>query len=175
MAWPPPALPINITDATEQETIHSDLHNKTGQAVNDLVAHVQAQDSANASALLTKLGPTSHPGTYVGGPGPGAPLLVRAGHFGGTTSGYGDVICNFATPFPNGVIAVTLTPYGDLAGNVNVCAWWPFIQSVTLSYVYLFAMAPEGWPGAGGHPPTKVTTWTLASQPVSFDYIAIGV
>lgn len=46
MAWPPPALPINITDATPQQTTHPDLHNKTGQAVNDTVAKVGAMDAA---------------------------------------------------------------------------------------------------------------------------------
>lgn len=49
MPFPPPVLPINITDATEQQTLHSDLHNKTSAAVNDTVTKVTsvAADVAN--------------------------------------------------------------------------------------------------------------------------------
>lgn len=42
MAWPPPALPITISNSTEQQTNHPDLHNQTSQAVNDVVERVKA-------------------------------------------------------------------------------------------------------------------------------------
>jgi hypothetical protein len=41
MAWPPPVLPINRTDATPQQTTHAADHNTLSTAVNDLVTVVK--------------------------------------------------------------------------------------------------------------------------------------
>ncbi len=51
MAWPPPVLPINITDATAQQATHPDLHNKTSQAVNDIVERLQARSLLGMEVL----------------------------------------------------------------------------------------------------------------------------
>lgn len=40
MAWPPPVLPINRTDATPQQTTHAADHNAANQAINDIVTKV---------------------------------------------------------------------------------------------------------------------------------------
>lgn len=40
MAWPPPVLPINRTDATVQQATHPADHNAVNLAVNDTVARV---------------------------------------------------------------------------------------------------------------------------------------
>ncbi len=40
MAWPPPTLPINFTDATPQQTAHPVAHNQANQAINDIVAQL---------------------------------------------------------------------------------------------------------------------------------------
>jgi hypothetical protein len=45
MAWPPPALPINRTNATTQQDTHPGDHNQVNQAMNDTVAHVQGIDN----------------------------------------------------------------------------------------------------------------------------------
>lgn len=37
MAWPPPVLPINRTDATPQQTTHANDHNAISLAINDTV------------------------------------------------------------------------------------------------------------------------------------------
>ena len=60
MAWPPPALRIDITDATAQQTVHADLHNKTSQAVNDTVAAVLALQAAGDKGHAYSA--TPHPG-----------------------------------------------------------------------------------------------------------------
>jgi len=55
MAWPPPTLPINFTDATPQQTAHPDAHNKTNQAINDIVAHVNKAVQFAGSIVATTL------------------------------------------------------------------------------------------------------------------------
>jgi hypothetical protein len=40
MAWPPPTLPINRTNALDQQDTHPADHNAANQAINDIVAHV---------------------------------------------------------------------------------------------------------------------------------------
>lgn len=42
MAWPPPVLPINRSDALDQQTNHPADHNAVNQAVNDIVARLTA-------------------------------------------------------------------------------------------------------------------------------------
>ena len=42
MAWPPPVLPVNRTNATVQTDNHIYDHNTANQAINDLVTQVQA-------------------------------------------------------------------------------------------------------------------------------------
>lgn len=42
MAWPPPVLPINRTDALAQQANHPGDHNTTNQAVNDIVTVVRS-------------------------------------------------------------------------------------------------------------------------------------
>jgi hypothetical protein len=46
MAFPPPVLPINRTDATPQQTTHANDHNAANQAINDITAKVTAIDAA---------------------------------------------------------------------------------------------------------------------------------
>jgi hypothetical protein len=127
------------------------------------------------AALNEKVGPSSTTGPYIGTWGAGSPLVVRAGHVSGTTSAFGDFVVNFQTPFPSGVISVQVTPGGDLSGNALVFGWWPFIQAASLSGLTVYALVPQGWPGANGHPPNKATTWTLQQQPIAFDYLVLGV
>jgi hypothetical protein len=173
MAWPPPVLGTARTNGTLLKDLHPGDHNTTNQAINDIVAHVQAQDTANAAALNAKLGPLSTTGPYVGGWGDGV-LKVRSGHASGTTSAFGDIVVNFQTAFPAGVVAVTVTPGGDMSGNALVFGWWPFVQAVSLAGLTVYALVPQGWPGANGHPPNKGTTWTLQQQPIAFDYYVLG-
>ena len=45
MAWPPPVLPINRTNATPQLDNHVADHNAANLAINDIVAHLTALDS----------------------------------------------------------------------------------------------------------------------------------
>ena len=45
MAYPPPTLPTNRTNASPQQDIHPNDHNAIGGAINDISAHVQAIDS----------------------------------------------------------------------------------------------------------------------------------
>lgn len=52
MAWPPPVLPTNRTDALNQQANHPADHNATNQAVNDIVATVSA-DRRTAAATAT--------------------------------------------------------------------------------------------------------------------------
>jgi hypothetical protein len=40
MAWPPPTLAINRTDATPQQTTHAADHNAANLAINDIVARI---------------------------------------------------------------------------------------------------------------------------------------
>ena len=42
MAWPPPTLATNRSDATPQQTTHPADHNQANQAINDIVAKVTA-------------------------------------------------------------------------------------------------------------------------------------
>jgi hypothetical protein len=48
MAWPPAALPTNRTNATPQQDTHPADHNAIGQAINDTVARIQANETAAA-------------------------------------------------------------------------------------------------------------------------------
>ena len=48
MAWPPPVLPVNRTDATPQTANHIADHNQANQAINDIVPQVQTLISKNA-------------------------------------------------------------------------------------------------------------------------------
>jgi len=56
MAWPPPTLPINRTDATPQQTTHAGDHNALSQAVNDattvLGTNPQGGDASVTARLL---------------------------------------------------------------------------------------------------------------------------
>ena len=45
MAWPPPTLPTNRTDATPQAGVHAPDHNAANLAINDLVARVLTLDN----------------------------------------------------------------------------------------------------------------------------------
>jgi hypothetical protein len=60
MAWPPPVLPTNRTNATPQQDTHPADHNAIAQAINDTVATVQA---------LQGLGYKGHAYTAVTHPG----------------------------------------------------------------------------------------------------------
>ncbi len=46
MAFPPGTLPVNRTDALDQETNHPNDHNQANQAINDIAAHVVATDAS---------------------------------------------------------------------------------------------------------------------------------
>jgi hypothetical protein len=100
------------------------------------------------------------------------PTLIRHGHASASTSGFGDTIFNFSSPFPAGLtISVTITPH-QAASDVF---WFPVITNISDSAVQFFACAPTGYPFAGGHPPGQAGVWTIASAGIVFDYIAIGV
>ena len=47
MAWPPPVLPVNRSNATPQQDNHPGDHNAVNLAVNDLVAHMLAEVDNN--------------------------------------------------------------------------------------------------------------------------------
>jgi hypothetical protein len=68
MAWPPPAQPINRTNATPQLNTHAADHNALGLAVNDIVAHIQANDASITSAF-TQLRTQSFDFKSTAGPG----------------------------------------------------------------------------------------------------------
>jgi len=107
---------------------------------------------------------------YVGA-APASPYqtLIRAGHITVTTSGFGDAIVNFTTPFPNGVISVVASPWGTGVW------WWPMIVATFLTGFQFFATSVNGHPFASGHPPSQPNVYTQASGPVQIDYFAIGV
>jgi hypothetical protein len=52
MAWPPPVLPINRTNATPQLDTHAADHNALALAVNDTVARVKQISSGAASGIV---------------------------------------------------------------------------------------------------------------------------
>jgi hypothetical protein len=58
MAWPPPVLPINRTNATPQLDTHAADHNAVNQAVNDLVVNANGTTLAFA-AQVAGLGASS--------------------------------------------------------------------------------------------------------------------
>jgi hypothetical protein len=60
MAFPPPVLPINRTDATAQQTTHANDHNAISQAVNDTVADVVRRPGRMLALVerTTPAGPT---------------------------------------------------------------------------------------------------------------------
>lgn len=51
MAWPPPVLAINRTNATPQTNTHPADHNAVNQAVNDIVTHVQTVTDTQVVSL----------------------------------------------------------------------------------------------------------------------------
>lgn len=55
MAWPPPALATNRSNATPQQDAHPQDHNAIAQAMNDLVAELGPDPSGGAANLTTKL------------------------------------------------------------------------------------------------------------------------
>lgn len=70
MAWPPPVLPINFTNATPQQDTHPAAHVATNQAVNDTVAKLAAvsADVDIAKTRLYTLGLAGIAPPVVGGP-----------------------------------------------------------------------------------------------------------
>jgi hypothetical protein len=50
MAWPPPVLPINRTNATPQLDTHAADHNALALAVNDIVGRVTAADGRKGTS-----------------------------------------------------------------------------------------------------------------------------
>jgi len=52
MAWPPPVLPINRTNATPQLDTHAADHNALAAAVNDITTKVSAIDAAVAPGYI---------------------------------------------------------------------------------------------------------------------------
>ena len=62
MAFPPAPLPINKTDATDQDIDHPNTHNAIAQAINDTVPVVQANglDLTNLRATVVNNGRIEH-------------------------------------------------------------------------------------------------------------------
>jgi hypothetical protein len=102
MAWPPPVLPTNRTNATPQQDTHPADHNAVNLAVNDLVTHVQAYGPGATSTSGWGIS-----GTYYGTPG-GTPLRLLSKNQNFTTDASGDFI---------------LVPLADYAGGgiLNAC------------------------------------------------------
>lgn len=69
MAWPPPVLPINRSNATAQQDTHPQDHNAANQAVNDTVTKVQGMDNlltGTGTGGMGQLGRVVY-GSYPGG------------------------------------------------------------------------------------------------------------
>jgi hypothetical protein len=54
MAWPPPVLPINRTNATPSQDTHPQDHNAVNLAVNDLVVKVGEADNRIRSSYISR-------------------------------------------------------------------------------------------------------------------------
>jgi hypothetical protein len=59
MAWPPPVLPINRTNATPQLDTHAQDHNALAQAINDTAARLGAADRLGVVAQTVSPSPTN--------------------------------------------------------------------------------------------------------------------
>lgn len=64
MPWPPPVLPVNRTDALAQQANHPTDHNTTNQAVNDIVAQINARVAAATVMSGGATGPILANSTY---------------------------------------------------------------------------------------------------------------
>lgn len=64
MAWPPPVLPVNRSNATPQLDTHPADHNALAQAINDIVLRLQAQDWVSFVPTWDALVPGGAPVTF---------------------------------------------------------------------------------------------------------------
>ena len=55
MAWPPPVLPVNRTDATPQQATHPADHNAANLAINDIVTKLSGDLDLRARILLATI------------------------------------------------------------------------------------------------------------------------
>lgn len=118
MAWPPAVLPINKTDATDQEADHSANHNNANKAINDTVAHL------GQFKIVARRGPVT---TDSGGNGnvsfttafPAAPAVVAS----------------IADPATSGMINVYAVSAGGFSVHVNSTNGAAFSGSVTIAYI----------------------------------------
>jgi hypothetical protein len=67
MAWPPPLMPINRTDATPQQVDHPADHNTIAQAFNDLVPIIAALQDRYLIAAGTIGGAGAPAGPFING------------------------------------------------------------------------------------------------------------
>jgi hypothetical protein len=52
MAWPPPLLPTNLSNATAQQDTHPAVHNAANLAINDLVAETRRTKAWNVQSSV---------------------------------------------------------------------------------------------------------------------------
>jgi hypothetical protein len=136
MAWPPPVLPINRTNATPQLDTHAADHNAVNLAVNDLVARVQTIDAEQHAWAGVITVSTNADGVFV------VDLAVIGG-----THGYprmrGGTAIGAQTDYPTTCVLDQGTPMGgaSIAFQVRYPAAGPVVSSivgvaVTLAYTY---------------------------------------
>src|SRR6478735_5250807 len=102
MAWPPPTLPINRTDATPQQTTHAADHNAANLAINDIV-------NLCANSLPIKTNLTGVAGTF-------GNFTVVSGTSVVTTDGSGNAVVTLAAgAFSPGATPIVVPTNGDVA------------------------------------------------------------
>lgn len=118
MAYPPAALPVNLTDATEQAVIHADLHNDTGLAVADIVSELGPNPSGIHATVDTRIqyqgnrstiGVTDHFTDFAG-------FIIQATSTVIALDGNGNAVITFPHPFHD--TPIVLVSQGDYNGRI---------------------------------------------------------
>jgi hypothetical protein len=97
----------------------------------------------------------------------GFPILIMAETFTVTTTGFGDFVKSFPTPFPHAI-------YGIWATLVSTTMFGSFsLSGAGVSQFQGFFFGPQQ-SGFTGHPPGEGSVWTPASKAITVSYVAIG-
>lgn len=104
MAWPPPTLPINFTDATAQGPgVHPNAHNALSQAINDTVAEMGPNPSGTYATVDARLAADAAHLVQNNGSGwldqLGGVMVISNIRTGITTDQYGNFMLTFPYTF----------------------------------------------------------------------------
>jgi hypothetical protein len=122
MAWPPPVLPINRTDATNQQTLHAGDHNAANQALNDIRAHFLGFAVRTRSSPATTDGGGNVNVAFGGAPFPGPPAVVA----------------NTADAAMAGQVAVYNITAAGFSMHISTAAGAPFVGTVAVNYIAVY-------------------------------------